>query len=145
VRSHRAYNKLTSNFNDLKQVCAQLVESNKTQARLFPVYYRVGFYGDKWGDLNRREYIYKESAMVRLADFTQRLKDQYGRKYGEDKVQVLSNSTTDFSKLDPEIYYFQLVSVVPYLEQHEIDERPTEWDRNYDICTHGCSAARNLE
>jgi hypothetical protein len=40
----------------------------------------------------------------------------------------------DTSKLDPELYYVQLVAVSPYLEQHELDERPTEWDRNYDIC-----------
>jgi hypothetical protein len=48
--------------------------SNKTQARLFSVFYRVGFIGEKWGDLANREYIYKESAMVRVADFTQRIK-----------------------------------------------------------------------
>ena len=72
-QSHRDYHKLAICFKDLKIVCDALVASNQARSRLFSIFYRVGFYGNAFGELNGRELIYKEPAHVRLAEFTQRL------------------------------------------------------------------------
>jgi dedicator of cytokinesis protein 6/7/8 len=72
-QSHRDYQKLAFCFRDLKIVCDALVASNNARSRLFSIFYRVGFYGAAFGELNGRELIYKEPAHIRLAEFTQRL------------------------------------------------------------------------
>lgn len=36
-------------------------------------YFRVGFYGSKFGDLDGEEYIYKEPAITKLPEISHRL------------------------------------------------------------------------
>ena len=36
-------------------------------------YFRVGFYGSKFGDLDGEEYIYKEPAITKLPEVSHRL------------------------------------------------------------------------
>ena len=36
-------------------------------------YFRVGFYGPKFGDLDGEEYIYKEPAITKLPEISHRL------------------------------------------------------------------------
>jgi hypothetical protein len=38
-----------------------------------------------------REFVYKESAACRLADISNRLTEQFGAKFGADKIQLLPN------------------------------------------------------
>ena len=41
--------------------------------RMFGTYFRVGFYGTKFGDLNGEEFIYKEPAITKLPEISHRL------------------------------------------------------------------------
>lgn len=41
--------------------------------RIFGTYFRVGFYGQRFGDLDGEEYIYKEKALAKLPEIAQRL------------------------------------------------------------------------
>ena len=41
--------------------------------RIFGTYFRVGFYGARFGDLDGEEYIYKEKALAKLPEIAQRL------------------------------------------------------------------------
>jgi hypothetical protein len=41
--------------------------------RVFGTYFRVGFYGAKFGDLNGDEYIYKEPTLTKLPEIFSRL------------------------------------------------------------------------
>lgn len=41
--------------------------------RMFGTYFRVGFYGSKFGDLNGVEYIYKEPSLTKLHEIFSRL------------------------------------------------------------------------
>lgn len=41
--------------------------------RMFGTYFRVGFYGGKFGDLDEREFIYKEPAITHLPEISHRL------------------------------------------------------------------------
>ena len=94
-------------------------------------YFRVGFYGLIFGDLDRQEFIYKEAALTRLAEFSLRMEvryvcyyiipvietlcielpitsllilcqNLYGEKLGTDKIELLKESKMiDPSTLDP--------------------------------------------
>ena len=59
----QVHSKLHDCFNKI------LVNSNK---RLFGTYFRVGFYGEKFDDLNGEEFIYKEPGITKLAEIAHR-------------------------------------------------------------------------
>lgn len=40
---------------------------------MFGTYFRVGFYGAKFGDLDEREFIYKEPGITHLPEISHRL------------------------------------------------------------------------
>lgn len=44
--------------------------------RMFGTYFRVGFYGAKFGDLDEREFIYKEPGITHLPEISHRLEVQ---------------------------------------------------------------------
>lgn len=41
--------------------------------RIFGAYFRVGFYGSKFGDLDGEEFIYKEPMLTKLPEISHRL------------------------------------------------------------------------
>lgn len=41
--------------------------------RVFGTYFRVGFFGTRFGDLDGEEFIYKEPAITKLAEISHRL------------------------------------------------------------------------
>ena len=49
--------------------------------RIFGTYFRVGFYGDNFGDLDGKEYIYKERALTRLPEIIDRIEKFYFKKF----------------------------------------------------------------
>lgn len=40
---------------------------------MFGTYFRVGFYGSKFGDLNEQEFVYKEPTLTKLPEIFSRL------------------------------------------------------------------------
>ena len=40
---------------------------------MFGTYFRVAFYGSKFGDLDNKQFIYKETAWTKLHEISQRL------------------------------------------------------------------------
>ena len=45
--------------------------------RMFGTYFRVGFYGPKFGDLDGEEFIYKEPTLTKLPEISHRLEVYY--------------------------------------------------------------------
>ena len=41
--------------------------------RVFGTYFRVGFYGARFGDLDEQEFVYKEPSITQLAEISHRL------------------------------------------------------------------------
>ncbi|KAG7246430.1 hypothetical protein CRUP_010634, partial [Coryphaenoides rupestris] len=41
--------------------------------RMFGTYFRVGFYGSHFGDLDEQEFVYKEPSITKLAEISHRL------------------------------------------------------------------------
>jgi len=102
--------------------------------RLVGSFYRVAFYGLKWGkDINGKEYIYKEPAATRLADISSRLLTQYTDKYGKDTVKNIAPSDLkDELKKSNDYCYLQIVAVEPYFPPQQLDLRKSNWEKHFN-------------
>ena len=100
----------------LQQLCSQLAAEATDAARVQPNYYRVAFYGRAFGDLDGRQYVYKETAFVRIADFSARFRAQYA---DTNFVLLPNTKAVDRAALDPEKNYIQLGAVQPFFGDDE--------------------------
>ena len=64
IQLGKVYVKLSDSYKELV---------SKGQHRFLCSYFRVGFYGLIFGDLDRHEFIYREAALTRLGEFSLRL------------------------------------------------------------------------
>lgn len=64
MTSNFCFRKLQDAFNRMEQLQGK---------RVFGTYFRVGFYGSKFGDLNGEEFIYKEPTLTKLPEIFSRL------------------------------------------------------------------------
>ncbi|XP_059178065.1 dedicator of cytokinesis protein 7-like isoform X2 [Physella acuta] len=102
--------------------------------RIFGTYFRVGFYGSKFGDLNGEEFVYKEHMITKLPEISHRLESFYGERFGHEFVEIVKDSNTvEKDKLDPEKAYIQITYVEPYFDMYEYKERITYFDKNYKL------------
>jgi len=127
------YGRLSICYQDLVGICKILNDPHMSEARIWALYYRVMFYGPKWGEFDGKEYIYKAPVGVRIVDMTQRLTTQFEGQFGKGKVQVLPLKEINRSELNPQIAYFQIASVTPYHNEEELSRRNTQWARNFNI------------
>lgn len=44
---------------------------------MFGTYFRVGFYGSRFGDLDEQEFVYKEPSITKLAEISHRLEARW--------------------------------------------------------------------
>ncbi|XP_055884538.1 dedicator of cytokinesis protein 7-like isoform X6 [Biomphalaria glabrata] len=102
--------------------------------RVFGTYFRVGFYGSKFGDLAGEEFIYKEHMITKLPEISHRLESFYGERFGHEFVETLKDSNTvEKDKLDPDKAYIQITYVEPYFDSYEYKDRITYFDKNYKL------------
>lgn len=126
------YAKLAESHQALHAIFSKIVESINNQSRLFGSYYRVALFGRKFGDLNGKEYVYKEPKITRLGEIKDRLSALYERKVGA--IQIITKSgDVEVSKLDPEGSYFQITHVSPYFDDWELKQRKTDYERSNNI------------
>eukprot|EP00007_Cunea_sp_BSH-02190019_P005574 CAMPEP_0174233870 /NCGR_PEP_ID=MMETSP0417-20130205/3789_1 /TAXON_ID=242541 /ORGANISM="Mayorella sp, Strain BSH-02190019" /LENGTH=1779 /DNA_ID=CAMNT_0015312155 /DNA_START=274 /DNA_END=5609 /DNA_ORIENTATION=+ len=140
-QASRDYVKLGSVFSEMQQVCQTLV--NTAGSRLFGNYYRVALVGERWGELNETEYIYKEKNEVLFVQVIKdRLVAQFGQKYGADRLEMLPNTLQLNTAADRKAFlatankeknYFQIVTVRPYFTKAELEDRLTPYERNHNI------------
>nr|XP_006137919.1 dedicator of cytokinesis protein 8 isoform X1 [Pelodiscus sinensis] len=132
LEAHRDFRKLTSTHSKLQKAFDSII--NKGQKRMFGTYFRVGFYGSKFGDLDELEFVYKEPAITKLPEISHRLEGFYGQCFGEDAVQVIKDSApVDRGKLDPNKAYIQITFVEPYFDEYEMKDRVTYFEKNFNL------------
>ncbi|KAM4809260.1 dedicator of cytokinesis protein 8 [Rhinophrynus dorsalis] len=130
--AHRDFRKLSSTHEKLQKAFDSII--TKGHKRMFGTYFRVGFYGSKFGDLDEQEYIYKEPTITKLPEISHRLEGFYGQCFGEDAVEVIKDSApVNKSKLDPNKAYIQITFVEPYFEDYEMKYRMTHFEKNYNL------------
>ncbi|NXF38007.1 DOCK8 protein, partial [Nyctibius bracteatus] len=133
LEAHRDFRKLTLTHSKLQKAFDSII--NKGQKRMFGTYFRVGFYGSKFGDLDEQEFVYKEPAITKLPEISHRLEGFYGQCFGEDAVEVIKDSSpVDKRKLDPNKAYIQITFVEPYFDEYEMKDRVTYFEKNFNLC-----------
>lgn len=60
--------------------------------RIFGTYFRVGFYGSKFGDLDGEEFIYKEPMLTKLPEISHRLEVLEGFSFFNRRMIIESLS-----------------------------------------------------
>ena len=102
--------------------------------RIFGSYFRVGFYGSKFGDLDGEEFIYKEPTLTKLAEISHRLEAFYCARFGEDNFSIIKDSNSvDVTKLDSNKAHVQITYVEPYFEDYQLQDRKTSFELNYNL------------
>ncbi|TMW54842.1 hypothetical protein DOY81_000075 [Sarcophaga bullata] len=121
----KIHGKLQEAFNRIAQLQGK---------RVFGTYFRVGFYGAKFGDLDQQEFIYKEPTLTKLPEIFSRLQNFYADRFGPDSVHIIKDSNSvDVNSLDAEKAYIQITYVEPYFENYELRHRETYFERNFNI------------
>ncbi|PIO63930.1 dedicator of cytokinesis [Teladorsagia circumcincta] len=102
--------------------------------RCFGTYFRVGFYGSRFGDLDGEEYVYKEPPFTKLSEISHRLESFYTDRFGKDIVEVIKDSNNVVrTSLQATKAYLQITYLEPYFEKWERRRRPTPFERSHKI------------
>ncbi|KAL4663233.1 hypothetical protein H8957_013790 [Semnopithecus entellus] len=136
MREHRWVKPLSLGQADLQQGPPGQPHPFSQLQRVFGTYFRVGFYGTRFGDLDEQEFVYKEPSITKLAEISHRLEEFYTERFGDDVVEIIKDSNpVDKSKLDAQKAYIQITYVEPYFDTYELKDRVTYFDRNYGLRT----------
>ncbi|XP_060701989.1 dedicator of cytokinesis protein 7-like isoform X1 [Hemiscyllium ocellatum] len=129
---YRNIKKLSAIHGNLKETFDLIL--NKDSKRLFGTFFRVGFYGSLFGELNGKEYIYKEPGITNLVEISARLQEFYKKQFGKDQVEIIKESSlVKKGNLNPSKAYLQITYVEPYFEEYELKNRVSYYERNSNL------------
>ncbi|KAL2079535.1 hypothetical protein ACEWY4_025279 [Coilia grayii] len=132
LEAHRDFRRLASTHEKLQRAFENIIQ--KGHKRMFGTYFRVGFYGSKFGDLDEREFIYKEPGITHLPEISHRLESFYSQCFGDGVLEMIKDSTpVDKNKLDPNKAYIQITYVEPYFDDYEMKDRLTNFEKNFNL------------
>lgn len=132
LEAHRDVRKLSTTHDNLKRAFDNIVQ--KGHKRMFGTYFRVAFFGSKFGDLDEREFIYKEPGITHLPEISHRLENFYSKCLGDGVLEMIKDSTpVDRNKLNPNKAYIQITYVEPYFDDYEMKDRMTNFEKNFNL------------
>ncbi|KAL1021694.1 hypothetical protein UPYG_G00016730 [Umbra pygmaea] len=133
----RDFEKLTHLYDTLHRAYIKVIEVMHSGKRLLGTFFRVAFFGQAAGffeDEDGKEYIYKEPKFTPLSEISQRLLKLYSKKFGQENVKIIQDSGRVNPKdLDPKLAYIQVTHVTPYLEDKELEDRKTDFEKSHNI------------
>ncbi|XP_035995253.1 dedicator of cytokinesis protein 9 isoform X15 [Fundulus heteroclitus] len=141
----RDFEKLAHLYDTLHRAYSKVTEVMHTGKRLLGTYFRVAFFGQQYQftdseaegffeDEDGKEYIYKEPKFTPLSEISQRLLKLYSDKFGQENVKMIQDSGRINPKdLDSKYAYIQVTHVTPYLDEKELTDRKTEFERSHNI------------
>lgn len=98
--AHHRYSELVKVHSLLKDVFTKI--QKQEGKRVYATYFRVGFYGSLFADLDSQEFVYKEPFLTKLPEISNRLETFYSSRFGQENVEVIKDSNpVDISKLNP--------------------------------------------
>uniref|UniRef100_A0A8B9JVS7 Dedicator of cytokinesis 9 n=1 Tax=Astyanax mexicanus TaxID=7994 RepID=A0A8B9JVS7_ASTMX len=143
----RDFEKLAHLYETLHRAYSKVAEVMHTGKRLLGTYFRVAFFGQQYQftdcvtgigffeDEDGKEYIYKEPKFTPLSEISQRLLKLYSEKFGAENVKMIQDSGRINPKdLDSKYAYIQVTHVTPFLEEKELADRKTEFEKSHNIC-----------
>lgn len=124
-KSRRAYGQLAKCHTMLTNIYESILEQESSPIPFADAtYYRVGFYGDKFGKLDRKEYVYREPRDVRLGDIMEKLSHIYESRMDGTTLHVIPDSRqVKADELQPEVCYLQITAVDPVMEDEDLGSR----------------------
>uniref|UniRef100_A0A673BLF6 Dedicator of cytokinesis 9b n=1 Tax=Sphaeramia orbicularis TaxID=375764 RepID=A0A673BLF6_9TELE len=145
----RDFEKLTHLYDTLHRAYTKVMEVMHTGKRLLGTYFRVAFFGQVnrpaftdsvsgcegfFEDEDGKEYIYKEPKFTPLSEISQRLLKLYSDKFGQENVKIIQDSGRVNPKdLDSKYAYIQVTHVTPYLDDKELEDRKTDFEKSHNI------------
>jgi hypothetical protein len=157
--------KLVSSMAHLLEKSAEKLSAGENGAvrRMFFQYYRVQFFGLKFGEFNGNAYIYKVPESVKLLEFQEYLKvpDNFGaldprinksskkgknfnfffifeqKQFSTYSLEFLSNNISEEDavkfKETKTSSKIRIISVSPYVPPEELDNKTSLFDQHYNI------------
>ncbi|XP_051562167.1 dedicator of cytokinesis protein 9-like isoform X2 [Myxocyprinus asiaticus] len=131
----RDFEKLAHLYDTLHRAYTKVMEVMHSGKRLLGTFFRVAFFGQGFfEDEDGKEYIYKEPKFTPLSEISQRLLKLYSDKFGKENVKMIQDSGRVNPKdLEAKFAYIQVTHVTPYLEEKELEERKTDFERSHNI------------
>uniref|UniRef100_A0A8C2ADR9 Dedicator of cytokinesis 9b n=1 Tax=Cyprinus carpio TaxID=7962 RepID=A0A8C2ADR9_CYPCA len=131
----RDFEKLAHLYDTLHRAYTKVLEVMHSGKRLLGTFFRVAFFGQGFfEDEDGKEYIYKEPKFTPLSEISQRLLKLYSDKFGQENVKMIQDSGRVNPKdLEAKFAYIQVTHVTPYLEEKELEERKTDFERSHNI------------
>ncbi|XP_016894015.1 dedicator of cytokinesis protein 9-like isoform X3 [Cynoglossus semilaevis] len=131
----RDFEKLSHLYDTLHRAYTKVIEVMHSGKRLLGTHFRVAFFGQGFfEDEDGKEYIYKEPKFTPLSEVSQRLLKLYSDKFGQENVKIIQDSGRVNPKdLDSKYAYIQVTHVSPYLEDKELEDRKTDFEKNHNI------------
>uniref|UniRef100_A0A3Q3VLJ0 Uncharacterized protein n=1 Tax=Mola mola TaxID=94237 RepID=A0A3Q3VLJ0_MOLML len=131
LEAHRDFRKLGSTHDKLQRTFDNIIQ--KGHKRMFGTYFRVGFYGSKFGDLDEREFIYKEPGITHLPEISHRLENFYSQCFGDALVMIKDSIPVNSKDLKPNKAYIQITYVEPFFDDYEMKDRLTNFEKNFNL------------
>ncbi|KAF8395959.1 hypothetical protein HHK36_017570 [Tetracentron sinense] len=125
-KSRRAFGQLAKCHTLLTNIYESILEQESSPIPFTDAtYYRVGFYGDRFGKLDRKEYVYREPRDVRLGDIMEKLSHIYeSRMDGNHTLHIIPDSRqVKADELQPGVCYLQITAVDPVMEDEDLCSR----------------------
>ncbi|XP_015631338.1 guanine nucleotide exchange factor SPIKE 1 [Oryza sativa Japonica Group] len=125
-KSRRAYGHLAKCHTSLKDIYESILEQEASPIPFIDAtYYRVGFYGERFGKLNKKEYVFREPRDVRLGDIMEKLSHIYEAKMdGNHTLHIIPDSRqVNADELQPGVCYLQITAVDPVMEDEDLGSR----------------------
>uniref|UniRef100_A0A8C9W753 Dedicator of cytokinesis 9 n=1 Tax=Scleropages formosus TaxID=113540 RepID=A0A8C9W753_SCLFO len=131
----RHFEKLAHLYDTLHRAYSKVMEVMHSGKRLLGTFFRVAFFGQGFfEDEDGKEYIYKEPKFTPLPEISQRLFKLYSEKFGPENVKMIQDSGKINPKdLDSKYAYIQVTHVTPFLDEKELAERRTDFERSHNI------------
>ncbi|CAG0895846.1 unnamed protein product [Darwinula stevensoni] len=129
----RDFTSLSNCYGHLERSYRKVHEVNRLGRRFLGTYFRLAFYGEVYFEaLSGQEFIYKEPNVTTLAEFSERIENQFGQKFGADSLRIIKDSNpVNEEELESRYAYIQITSVLPYFDPSE--DRITEFERNHNV------------
>jgi hypothetical protein len=125
-KSRRAYGQLAKCHTSLTNIYESILEQEASPIPFIDAtYYRVGFYGERFGKLNKKEYVFREPRDVRLGDIMEKLSHIYEAKMdGSHTLHIIPDSRqVNADELQPGVCYLQITAVDPVMEDEDLGSR----------------------
>ncbi|KAH7428651.1 hypothetical protein KP509_09G010400 [Ceratopteris richardii] len=125
-KSRYAYGQLAKCHTSLTGIYEAILDQESSPIPFIDAtYYRVGFYGECLGKLNKKEYVYREARDVRLGDIMEKLSHIYESKLdGDHTLHIIPDSRhVNADELQPGVCYLQITSVDPVMEDEDLESR----------------------